>query len=174
MSDVVGKPTLGTVARASSVAVADAGHAGAVYAGVTPRWRGSTASPTDHLSRRPGFTLVELLVVVVIIALLASIAIPKFQNTKGKANLAAMKSDLRNLASAEEAYMFDHGTYVPAVSQLSFSTSPGVQLTILTATTSGWSAQATHPASYPLTCAIFAGQVAVPSPAVVEGLIACQ
>ncbi len=53
---------------------------------------------------RKGFTLIELLIVVVIIGILAAIAIPKFANTKDKAYVAAMKSDLRNLATYEEQY----------------------------------------------------------------------
>jgi type II secretion system protein G len=57
---------------------------------------------------RSGFTLIELLIVVVIIGILASIAVPKFANTKGKARLAAIKSDLKNLATAQEAYLFDN------------------------------------------------------------------
>src|SRR3989449_9546336 len=56
---------------------------------------------------RNGFTLIELLIVVVIIGLLATIAIPKFSNTKEKAYVASMKSDLRNLATAEEAFFYD-------------------------------------------------------------------
>src|SRR3989454_11183480 len=60
---------------------------------------------------RKGFTLIELLIVVVIIGILAAIAIPKFANTKEKAYLASMKSDLRNLITAEEAYFADSVKY---------------------------------------------------------------
>ena len=60
---------------------------------------------------RNGFTLIELLIVVVIIGILASIAIPKFANTREKAVVAAMKSDLRNLVTAEEAYFTDSMRY---------------------------------------------------------------
>src|SRR5438552_13291209 len=60
---------------------------------------------------RKGFTLIELLIVVVIIGILAAIAIPKFANTKGKAYIASMKSDLRNLVTAEEAYFADSVKY---------------------------------------------------------------
>ncbi|HEV8411930.1 MAG TPA: prepilin-type N-terminal cleavage/methylation domain-containing protein [Gemmatimonadaceae bacterium] len=124
--------------------------------------------------KRAGFTLIELLIVVVIIAILAAIAIPKFQNTKGKAQLAAMKSDLRNLSTAEEAYMFDNGAYTGDITSLSYATSPGVILTITNATASGWSAISTHPQSYPLTCGLYIGNVPAQAPATVEGLIGCQ
>src|SRR2546428_2234838 len=60
---------------------------------------------------RKGFTLIELLIVVVIIGILAAIAIPKFANTKGKAYIASMKSDLRNLVTAAEAFFADSVKY---------------------------------------------------------------
>ena len=124
--------------------------------------------------KKAGFTLIELLIVVVIIGILAMIAIPKFQNTKGKANVTAIKSDLRNLATAEEAYLFDNGSYTTDATSLNFTTSPGVVLTITAATGSGWSATATHPASFPLTCGLFEGNITAQPPATVEGLIGCQ
>ena len=124
--------------------------------------------------KKAGFTLIELLIVVVIIGILAMIAIPKFQNTKGKANVTAIKSDLRNLATAEEAYLFDYGAYSSDVTALNFTTSPGVVLSITGATGSGWAATATHPASFPLTCGLFEGNIAAQPPATVEGLIGCQ
>ncbi len=69
------------------------------------------------LKMRKGFTLIELLIVVVIIGILAAIAIPKFANTKQKAYITAMKSDLRNLVTAEEAYFADSSQYTATVAQ---------------------------------------------------------
>lgn len=124
---------------------------------------------------RPAFTLIELLIVVVIIGLIAAIALPKFQNTKGKANAASLRADLRNLASAQEAYFFEKSMFSTDTSLLKMNTSPGVVLTIIEATAAGWSAKATHPNSYPMTCAIYGGKVgSPPAPASTEGLVACN
>jgi len=60
---------------------------------------------------RKGFTLIEMLIVVVIIGLLAAIAIPKFATTKDRAKRATLRTDLRNLLTAEEAYFSDNQTY---------------------------------------------------------------
>src|SRR5256885_3523606 len=68
----------------------------------------------NSIRARKGFTLIELLIVVVIIGILAAIAIPKFANTKSKAYVTAMKSDLRNLVTAEEAFFSDSTYYTSA------------------------------------------------------------
>jgi prepilin-type N-terminal cleavage/methylation domain-containing protein len=54
------------------------------------------------LRNRKGFTLIELLIVVVIIGILAAIALPKFGQTRERAYISAMQSDLRNLQTAQE------------------------------------------------------------------------
>ena len=130
----------------------------------------------DRLSRRRrGFTLIELLIVVVIIGILAAIAIPKFANTKGKAYLSSMKSDLRNLAVAQEGYFFDNQEYADDMSKLpTIKPSAGVTLTIVEGTKTGWSATSSHPQASPITCAVFIGAAAALPPATDAGIVNCE
>ncbi len=127
------------------------------------------------MGRRSGFTLIELLIVVVIIGILAAIAIPKFANSKGKAFNATLKSDLRNLATAQESYFFSNSVYTTSIVGLSYNTSPGVTVSIGAGNATGWSATATHPNATPGTCGIFIGTASPPLGATtVEGQVGCQ
>ena len=120
-----------------------------------------------------GFTLIELLIVVVIIGIIASIAIPKFANTKEKAYVAQMKSDLKNLATAEEAFFYDSTFYTSSLPALNnFRSSTGVTLTVVQASPGGWSARASH-SQTPRQCVLFSGNATPVAPATVEGKITC-
>lgn len=122
-----------------------------------------------------GFTLIELLVVVVIIGILAAIAIPKFANTKEKAYLAQMRADLRNLATAEEAYFYNNTTYTNNFVDLNnFRPSTGVTISWAVVNAQGWGASATHASLPPTkTCALFMGPNPV-APATTDGQVACN
>jgi prepilin-type N-terminal cleavage/methylation domain-containing protein len=127
---------------------------------------------------RKGFTLIELLIVVVIIGILAAIAIPKFANTKAKSILASMKTDLRNLATAQEGYFFDYATYAPAVGVaqapgvVAFNATPGNVLAALSnVSVNGYTATMTNGALTvaPTTCGIYVGPAAnAPNAAVTQ------
>jgi type IV pilus assembly protein PilA len=106
---------------------------------------------------RKGFTLIELLIVVVIIGILAAIAIPKFANTKSKAYVTAMKSDLRNLVTAEEAFFSDSTHYTLATNLITLNTwksTTGVGTPNVTTGAGYWSATVTHSQLAGATCAI--------------------
>jgi type IV pilus assembly protein PilA len=126
------------------------------------------------MSKQNGFTLIELLIVVVIIGILAAIAIPKFANTKQKAYVASMKTDLRNLITAEEAYFADSIAYTSNLGT-NFATTSGNVLGSITITGDGWTATETNVnvASPVVTCAIFIGSTSV-APASNEGEPKCS
>ena len=98
-----------------------------------------------HTTSKKGFTLIELLIVVVIIGILAAVAIPKFSNTKQRANRAAGLADMRNLSTSQEGFFADSNRYAAiadtgsGAGKMNFTPSSGNTALTLVATTTGWS-----------------------------------
>jgi general secretion pathway protein G len=66
-----------------------------------PRFNGKSA----------GFTLIEILVVVVILSILAALIVPKIMDRPDEARVVAAKSDIRAIISALKMYRLDNGVY---------------------------------------------------------------
>lgn len=67
---------------------------------------------------KKGFTLVEIMIVVVIIGLLAAMAIPAFQKVRTNSQKGAITNNLRQLASAADQYFLETGQTTVATSTL--------------------------------------------------------
>lgn len=110
------------------------------------------------MKNEKGFTLIELLVVVAIIGILAAIAIPQFAEYRARGFDARAKSDLRNVATAEEAYFVDNEVYkacdqttcaglLPGIGGLSSGVTLG-----MTVSGSGFTGTSTHANGTGVTC----------------------
>ena len=73
---------------------------------------------TNKKDFKLGFTLLELLVVVLIIGILASIALPQYQRAMAKAELTRVISSVKPLAEAQERYFLTNGKYSNSFSDL--------------------------------------------------------
>ena len=71
-----------------------------------------------HLSKRSGFTLIEIILVVVIISILAGIAIPRMGGKAEKAQISAAKSNIAALSMAIQEYEMMNGDYPPSLDGL--------------------------------------------------------
>lgn len=143
---------------------------------------------------RCGFSLVELLVVITVLGILATLGLPRLAATRQRAALASMTSDLRNLVAAQEGFFSAYGDYAGGIAGTEVP-GPGAQGRVATTPSPGnvivvnrrqpqsnlgpgWSATATNPmvttAGFSA-CGVFVGaQVYAPNKAVtVEGAVAC-
>lgn len=144
--------------------------------------------------QRRGFSLIELLVVMTVIGILATLAVPRLAATRQRAMAASMVTDLRNLVSAQEAFFSAYQDYAAGVAAAEVA-GPGTKGRVrmvptkgntiritrrdpLSAGKAGWSATATNKAvtakAYDV-CGVFVGaKNYAPNKAVtVEGGVAC-
>jgi len=88
----------------------------------------------ERLNQDEGFTLIELMVVVLIIAVLVAIAVPSFLGFRNRAQDRSTQADIRNVLLAEKAYWTDEAMFTTAEADLAVY-EPSIDLTVLTVTT---------------------------------------
>lgn len=120
-----------------------------------------------------GFTFIEMLVVVVVIGILATLAYARLQSQKDKAVVASMTSDLRALAEEQEAHYFQNRVYSSDLVALNSTPSPGDTLVVMEATATGWSGRVYNPKTT-RQCYIVVGQAALVGSATQDGVIHCS
>jgi prepilin-type N-terminal cleavage/methylation domain-containing protein len=141
------------------------------------------------MTGRKGFTQIERLIVIVIIGILAAIAIPKIANTKEKAVVASMKSDLRNLVTAQKSFFSESQDYAggtdpntqtngkAGAGKVALSPSAGNVIVVKYGSAAGWSATVTNPAVKSTAsdeCGIYVGTAAAPDASLTtEGAPGC-
>lgn len=110
-------------------------HYGRTHGMKVPGSRRSLLVQPGHPPRQAGFSLIELLIVVAIISILASIAVPNFQEAVVRSKTAKFMGDTKAVETAIEAFHADHGKYPPEDRYPPYST------------VSNWSVEATYPAA---------------------------
>lgn len=123
--------------------------------------------------QRRGFTLIEILVVLLILSVLAGFAFARLQTTRDKSVVATMVSDLHAIMQEQEAHYIQMRAYSNDLVELLAVPSPDNTMTIPEATPAGWSAQVVNPRVTKV-CTVFVGSAAPLATGAIEGSIDCR
>ena len=77
---------------------------------------------TQHPTRKSGFTLIELMIVVAIVGIIAAVAYPSYTRYVVKGNRAAAQAHLIDLAQRQQQYFADSRTYGDSIGELNMTT----------------------------------------------------
>ena len=115
------------------------------------------------MKQRKGFTIVELLTVMLLISALSAMAVPRFREYKARALVATMQSDLGNLKIAQESYWAEHLRYATDTASLELRISTNVAIAITSKdVVGGYTAVARHSNAPTTQCQMSMGPEAAP------------
>ncbi|NND64714.1 MAG: prepilin-type N-terminal cleavage/methylation domain-containing protein [Gammaproteobacteria bacterium] len=78
----------------------------------------------SHL--KTGFTLIELMITIAIIAIIATIAIPSYRDSVRRSNRTEAMTALMNVAANQESFYLQNNIYSDDASELGFAANPGI------------------------------------------------
>lgn len=130
----------------------------------------------QNRSLQDGFTLVELLLVIVLIAVLAAIAMDGLASPRERTHLAVLRSDIASFALVQELFYHANSRYAELTELAQFSYSDGVEATLNWHDDNGFAVILTHSAIPGRACGYFMGDAPAGSagPASVPGQVACD
>ena len=79
------------------------------------------------IKNQKGFTLIEVLLIVVILGIIAAIAVPRLMSSKAEAQMTSCRANVANINTAIEKYFFDHNAY-PATLDVLFTATQDSEL----------------------------------------------
>lgn len=135
----------------------------------------SRSRAAEAAKRRPGFTLLELLVVTVLLGILAAIALPIYRGFRERAATSTLQTELRTLRNAQELYFVENDGYTDDLDRLDYSPGDDVEVELRSASGEdvGWAGRLQH-RDVDVRCAVFQGSIPAYDPSVAEGAIACD
>lgn len=124
------------------------------------------------MAPRRGFTLIELMLVMLVLAILAGIGYGRWRDAKAKGYVATMTADLGELRIAEEGFWAENQRYSTDTTQIDWTPTSQVQVSISSSDlTAGFDAQATHAALPGVTCLMYVGRATTTRP---SGQVECR